>query len=88
MRFTLEYKPKPKETHKIGDTIRKKYFAIFPVKIGKEFRWLEMVYVEKKLTCTLGIVDGFGFTENDKEFRLKHAEWKNISFIDTPHKDE
>jgi len=41
MKFTVR---SPKD----GDTRIRKYFAIFPAKIGDELRWFEMLTVQQK----------------------------------------
>lgn len=66
----MRFKFRNNETKKVNDTKRKFFYALFPVWIGSEFRWLENVTVEYKCVEYL---DMFGY---------KSLIWVKSSFID------
>lgn len=58
-------------TPQMDDKRTKTFFAVFPVTIGNERRWLEKVTVEQEYECHfMGFDDG------------SSCEWVNIRFID------
>jgi hypothetical protein len=66
----MRYKIKDKGIED-GSIRIKRFFAFWPVKIGKEVRWLEMVSVKQHYYCEWqGMEDGI------------ECEWENLEFID------
>ena len=53
---------------KLGTERVKTWFALFPVRVGRETRWLEKVTVEQKYTLV--------------NFDDPYEDWYNVKFID------
>ncbi len=54
---------------KIGDLRTKRYFAIFPVTIGKERRWFEIVEIEQEfVSYWQGLEDGTVYFWENRRF--------------------
>ena len=71
MRMIRKRKPMPK----VGELRTATWFALFPVKLYDEIRWLETVSVEQM------------FTEHFHGFEDGNSHsWDNIRFVDKPDK--
>lgn len=66
MRFILKEKKKTKTTRNISK------FALLPICIGNEIRWLEKVYIEQVLVVVYDI---------DNIDDLTQKKWENERFI-------
>jgi len=71
-------KPKPPKP-RVGDKKIKMFFALFPVRINKDYRWLEYVTVEYEFIAYEVYIEERGF---DTWYK-----WDRLRFIDKENTD-
>lgn len=64
---------------RIGNIKIKKYFAILPVEVNREVRWLEFVKIKLVYTTEIG-----SFDNRTRVYGL----WRKVCFIDTKEQEE
>lgn len=73
-----------KPTYKLGQTRIIKKFALFPITIGNETRWLERVWIEQKIIKYIYIHHSLPYPPQaliDKGL-FDYLKWENIKFLD------
>lgn len=66
----MKFKEKDKNYPTVGDSKIVKLFALLPIKIGKETRWLEFVKINKI------------YKFHDHGIEDSYYKWDNINFVD------